>query len=428
MQHIQSDSIINIKARSILDSRGFPTVEVDVTLQDGSIGRASVPSGASTGEHEAYEMRDNNAKKWLGKGVEEAVNNINVDIYDILGGLSASEQLKIDAILKNLDGTKNKSRLGANALLAVSLAVSKAAAKSKNMEYCRYVGGVQAHVLPVPMMNIINGGAHADNKLDFQEFMIVPHKANCFQEALRMGTEIYHTLKANLISHNLSVNVGDEGGFAPDISNIKKTLDFIVQAIKDAGYLPNDDVMIALDVAASEFYKDGCYYLSGEQKTLTSNQLISYYQELCSAYPIFSIEDGMAEDDWQGWQSLTQALGEKIKLVGDDLFVTNIERLKQGIIQKAANAILIKPNQIGTLSETLQTVNLAQRSGFNTIMSHRSGETEDTIIADLSVALNTGFIKTGAPCRSERNAKYNELIRLEERLAENASFFVCKNT
>ncbi len=408
--------IIDINAREILDSRGNPTVEVDVLLESGAFGRAAVPSGASTGAHEAVEKRDNDSKRYGGKGVLKAVTAVNEEIYDALIGYDATFQHEIDTTLINLDRTANKSRLGANALLGVSLAVAKAAAEDHAMELYRYVGGIHAHLLPVPMMNILNGGAHADNPIDIQEFMIMPVGAENFAEAVRMGSEIFHTLKKLLKGAKQNTNVGDEGGFAPALRSSREALDFVMKAIETAGYKPGKDVMLALDVAATEFFKNGKYHLAGEGKTLSSDGMVEYLAGLCRDYPIASIEDGMAEDDWNGWRTLTQTLGNKVQIVGDDLFVTNPERLQRGIDQKAANAILVKLNQIGTLSETLQTIEMAKRAGFGIILSHRSGETEDSTIADLAVATNAGQIKTGSLARSDRTAKYNQLLRLEESL------------
>ena len=409
--------IIDIQAREILDSRGNPTVEVDVLLESGAFGRAAVPSGASTGAHEAVEKRDNDAKRYGGKGVSKAVTAVNEEIYDALLGYDASFQREIDATLIALDHTANKSRLGANAILGVSLAVAKAAAEDHAMELYRYVGGMHAHLLPVPMMNIINGGAHADNPIDIQEFMIMPVGAQDFSEAVRMGSEIFHALKKLLKAAKQNTNVGDEGGFAPALRSAREALDFIMKAIDTAGYKAGKDVMLALDVAATELFKNGKYHLAGEGKTLSSDGMVEYLATLCRDYPIASIEDGMAEDDWAGWRTLTSTLGHKVQIVGDDLFVTNPVRLQRGIDQKAANAILVKLNQIGTLSETLQTIEMAKRAGFGIILSHRSGETEDSTIADLAVATNAGQIKTGSLARSDRTAKYNQLIRIEESLA-----------
>lgn len=414
--------IIDIQAREILDSRGNPTIEVDVLLESGAFGRAAVPSGASTGAHEAVEKRDNDAKRYGGKGVQKAVQAVNTQIFDALIGYDASYQQEIDTTLIDLDGTANKSRLGANAILGVSLAVAKAAAEDHGMELHRYIGGVFAHTLPVPMMNIINGGAHADNPVDIQEFMIMPVGASDFAEAVRMGSEIFHALKKILKTAKLNTNVGDEGGFAPSLRSSKEALDYIMKAIEAAGYKPVKDVMLALDVAATEFFKNGKYHLTGEGKVLDSAGMIAYLTDLVNHYPIASIEDGMAEDDWNGWRELTAAIGNKVQIVGDDLFVTNPERLRRGIAQKSANAILVKLNQIGTLTETLQAIEMAKRAGFGIILSHRSGETEDSTIADLAVATNAGQIKTGSLARADRTAKYNQLIRIEESLAADASY------
>ena len=411
-------AIIDIHARQILDSRGNPTVEVDVLLEDGSFGRAAVPSGASTGAHEAVEKRDGDKSVYLGKGVLEAIEGVNGEIAEEITGLDAEDQAEIDYAMIELDGTENKGRLGANAILGVSLAVAKAAADARGLPLYRYVGGVNAHVLPVPMMNIINGGEHADNAIDFQEFMIVPVGADSLAEAVRCGAEIFHTLKKGLHDKGLSTAVGDEGGFAPNIASTREALDFIMASIEKAGYKPGDDVMLALDCAATEYYRDGAYKMVGEGKTLTSAQNADFLADLCAGYPIFSIEDGMAEDDWDGWKLLTEKLGGKVQLVGDDLFVTNPKRLKRGIDGGYANSLLVKVNQIGTLTETLEAVSLAQRSSYTAVMSHRSGETEDSTIADLAVATNCGQIKTGSLARSDRLAKYNQLIRIEEELGD----------
>jgi len=413
--------ILDVIGREILDSRGNPTVEAEVQLEDGSIGRAAVPSGASTGAHEAVERRDGGAR-YGGKGVLTAVEAINGEIFDALSGLDALAQREIDQVLIDLDGTPNKSRLGANAILAVSLATAHAAAQSLGVSLYRYLGGPMARLLPTPMMNVLNGGAHADNAVDLQEFMIMPVSATTFADALRMGTEVYHALKAALKAEGLSTAIGDEGGFAPDLKSSRQALDFLVAAIEKAGYAPGEDVVLALDAAATEFYRDNAYHLVGEGRTLTAEEIVRYYEELVDSYPIVSIEDGCAEDDWEGWKQLTAALGERCQLVGDDLFVTNPERLARGIEENVANAILVKLNQIGSLSETLETIELAHRSGYATVISHRSGETEDTTIADLAVATNAGQIKTGAPCRSERVAKYNQLLRIEEELDTAAEF------
>ena len=411
-----------IRAREILDSRGNPTIEVQVELSDGSTGIAAVPSGASTGKHEAVELRDGDKCRYGGLGVCKAVSNVNNRIAPALAGMVASAQANLDQRLLELDGTADKSNLGANAILGVSLATAKAAANSLAISLYRYLGGTAAHLLPVPMMNILNGGKHAADSTDFQEFMVVPAGAASFSHALQTGTEIYHSLKNAIKVKGLNTNVGDEGGFAPSLASNKQALELILAAIDLAGYKAGDDCFIALDPAASSFYGGGKYVLSREGATLTSNEMITYYASWVSSYPIISIEDGLAEDDWSGWISLTSKLGRKIKLVGDDLYTTNLERLEQGITQKASNAILIKPNQVGTLSETLATVKRAQQVGWTTIISHRSGETEDTIIADLAVAVGSGLIKTGAPCRSERVAKYNRLLRIEEELGADARF------
>ncbi|MBX9804699.1 MAG: phosphopyruvate hydratase [Alphaproteobacteria bacterium] len=409
--------IHNVFAREILDSRGFPTIEVDVELLSGAIGRAAVPSGASTGSFEALERRDGDQGRYMGKGVMGAVTSVNRDIFMALEGLDAQDQRHIDQVMIDLDATKNKSSLGANAILGVSLAVAKAAAASQESSFYRYLGGVDAHVLPVPMMNIINGGAHADNPIDIQEFMIVPAGATSLREAIRLGSEIFHSLKTLLKKAGHNTNVGDEGGLAPALRSSQEALDFIMQAIDSAGYAAGKDVFLALDVAATEFYRDGQYHLQGEGKTLSCDQMIGYYEELLGQYPIISIEDGLSEEDWQGWVSLTQTLGNRVQLVGDDLFVTNPERLRKGIGMGAGNAILIKPNQIGSLTETLDAIRIAKDAGYRTVISHRSGETEDTTIADLAVATNAGQIKTGSLSRSDRVAKYNQLIRIEEELS-----------
>jgi enolase len=415
-------TIIDITAREILDSRGNPTVEVDVVLEDGTMGRAAVPSGASTGAHEAVEKRDGDKKRYKGKGVLEAVEAVNGEIAEALVGSDATEQELIDAAMIELDGTANKSRLGANAILGVSLAVAKAAADFSALPLYRYVGGSSARVLPVPMMNIINGGQHADNPIDFQEFMIVPVSATSIREAVRVGSEIFHTLKKELHDAGHNTGVGDEGGFAPNLNSARDALDFIMKSIDKAGYKAGKDVMLALDCAATEYYKKGKYEMEGEGKTLTSAENVAYLAGLVKDYPIFSIEDGMAEDDWEGWIALTKELGAKTQLVGDDLFVTNPTRLADGIKRQAANALLVKVNQIGTLSETLRAVDMAHRAGFHCVMSHRSGETEDATIADLAVATNCGQIKTGSLSRSDRIAKYNQLIRIEEMLGETARY------
>ncbi|NRB18454.1 MAG: phosphopyruvate hydratase [Rhodobacteraceae bacterium] len=415
-------TIIDIHAREILDSRGNPTVEVDVILEDGTMGRAAVPSGASTGAHEAVEKRDGDMSRYLGKGVLEAVAAVNGEIADMLVGFDATEQVSIDLAMIELDGTDNKSRLGANAILGVSLAVAKAAADFTTQPLYRYIGGTSARVLPVPMMNIINGGEHADNPIDIQEFMIMPVAAENIREAVRMGSEVFHTLKKELTAAGLSTGIGDEGGFAPNIASTREALDFILRSIEKAGYKPGEEIYLALDCAATEYYKDGKYVLSGEGKSLTSEENVAYLAALANDYPIISIEDGMAEDDWDGWKMLTDAIGDKVQLVGDDLFVTNPSRLADGIAKGSANSMLVKVNQIGTLTETLQAVDMAHRAGFTCVMSHRSGETEDFTIADLAVATNCGQIKTGSLARSDRLAKYNQLIRIEEALGEVAEY------
>ena len=414
-------AIVDVVGREILDSRGNPTVEVDVHLEDGSFGRAAVPSGASTGAHEAVELRDG-GRRYLGKGVTRAVAAVNGEIAETVVGLDAEEQIEIDATLAALDGTPNKARLGANAILGVSLAVVKAAAESANLPLYRYVGGAHARLLPVPMMNIVNGGAHADNAIDFQEFMIVPLGASSVAEAVRMGSEIFHTLRKALKDAGHNTNVGDEGGFAPNLATPEEALGFVMGAVEAAGYVPGDDVALALDVASTELYRDGRYHLEGEGRVLGADEMVRLYEELCGRYPIVSIEDGMAEDDWEGWRALTEALGDRVQLVGDDLFVTNTARLARGIDERAANAILVKLNQIGTLTETFEAIELAQRSGFAAVISHRSGETDDTFIADLAVATNAGQIKTGAPSRVDRVAKYNRLLRIEEALGADAVY------
>lgn len=415
-------AIIDVHARQILDSRGNPTVEVDVLLDDGSFGRAAVPSGASTGAHEAVEKRDGDKSRWMGKGVEGAVDAVNGEIAEAVIGLDAEDQADLDRTMIELDGTANKGRLGANAILGVSLAAAKAAADARGLPLYRYVGGVNAHVLPVPMMNIINGGEHADNPIDFQEFMIVPVGAENIVEAVRCGSEIFHTLKKKLHEKGLATGVGDEGGFAPNIASTTDALDFIMSSIETAGYKPGDDVMIALDCAATEFFKDGAYHISGEGKILSPSEMAGYLADLVARYPIFSIEDGMGEDDFEGWKAITDLVGNKVQLVGDDLFVTNPERLAMGIEKGLANSLLVKVNQIGTLTETLEAVSLAQRSSYTAVMSHRSGETEDATIADLAVATNCGQIKTGSLARSDRLAKYNQLIRIEEELGDAAVY------
>ncbi|WP_111559330.1 phosphopyruvate hydratase [Paracoccus sediminilitoris] len=415
-------AIIDIYAREILDSRGNPTVEVDVTLEDGTMGRAAVPSGASTGAHEAVEKRDGDKSRYMGKGVLEAVAAVNGEIAEALIGEDATEQRAIDAMMIELDGTPNKGRLGANAILGVSMAVAKAAAEATSQPLFRYIGGTSAHVLPVPMMNIINGGEHADNPIDIQEFMIMPVSAENIREAVRMGSEIFHTLKKELSAAGLSTGIGDEGGFAPNLSSTRDALDFILKAIEKAGYKPGDDIMLALDCASTEYFRDGKYEMKGEGKSLTPAENVDYLAALCDDYPILSIEDGCAEDDWDGWKLLTDRLGDKVQLVGDDLFVTNPTRLADGIEKGCANSLLVKVNQIGTLSETLDAVRMADRAGFTSVMSHRSGETEDATIADLAVATNCGQIKTGSLARSDRLAKYNQLIRIEEMLGATAVY------
>lgn len=418
-------TIQSIHARQILDSRGNPTVEVDVRTEHGYLGRAAVPSGASTGTHEAVELRDEDANVYVGKGVLKAVSNINELIFPELVGLSVYEQGMIDKIMLELDGTPNKGRLGANAILGVSLAVAKAAAQEAGMPLYRYVGGVNANTLPVPMMNILNGGSHADNSIDFQEFMVMPANAASFSEALRMGVEVFHTLKKVLKSQGYSTNVGDEGGFAPNIKSNEEAIQIVIQAIEKAGYRPGEDLWIAMDAAASEFYDADAkqyYFKKSTGDRLTSSEMAGYWKTWADKYPIISIEDGMAEDDWAGWKEHTDLLGKQIQLVGDDLFVTNVTRVQQGIDDGIANAVLVKVNQIGSLTETIDTVNLAKRNSYKNIMSHRSGETEDATIADLAVALNTGQIKTGSASRSDRMAKYNQLLRIEEELGEMAYF------
>jgi len=414
-------AIIDIVGREILDSRGNPTVEVDVTLEDGSMGRAAVPSGASTGAHEAVELRDG-GKRYLGKGVTKAVDAVNGEIFEAIGGMEAENQIHIDRTMIELDGTPNKNRLGANAILGVSLAVAKAAAEASGLPLYRYVGGASAHVLPVPMMNIINGGAHADNPIDFQEFMIMPVGAETLRDAVRWGSEIFHTLKKSLKEAGHNTNVGDEGGFAPDLKNAQAALDFIMTSIEKAGYKPGDDVAIALDCAATEFFRDGSYVYEGERKTRNGKAQAKYLAKLVADYPIISIEDGMAEDDWDGWKALTDLCGDKAQLVGDDLFVTNSARLRDGIKMGVGNSILVKVNQIGTLTETMEAVDMAHRARYTAVMSHRSGETEDSTIADLAVATNCGQIKTGSLARSDRLAKYNQLIRIEEELGTQARY------
>jgi enolase len=415
-------AIADIIAREILDSRGNPTVEVDVVLDTGAMGRAAVPSGASTGAHEAVELRDNDPARFGGKGVQQAIANVEGEIYDAIGGMEAQEQVKIDEIMVDLDGTANKSRLGANAILAVSLAVAKAAAADLDMPLYRYVGGAYARTLPVPMMNIVNGGQHADNPIDIQEFMIMPVAAGTIADGVRMGSEVFHTLRKELHDAGHATNVGDEGGFAPNLKSADEALAFIVRSIEKAGYRPGEEVTLALDPASSEFYQNGRYVLAGEGKTLDGDGIVQYYEDLAKRYPIVSIEDGCAEDDWEGWKHLTSVLGSKLQLVGDDIFVTNPERLRRGIEERSANAILIKVNQIGTLSETLETVELAHRAGWRCVMSHRSGETEDATIADLAVAVNCGQIKTGSLARSDRTSKYNQLVRIAEQLGPAARY------
>ena len=415
-------TIIDIHAREILDSRGNPTVEVDVTLEDGTMGRAAVPSGASTGAHEAVERRDGDKTRYMGKGVLEAVAAVNGEIAEALVGIDATEQVEVDGVMIELDGTPNKARLGANAILGVSLATAKAAADYTQQPLYRYVGGTSARMLPVPMMNIINGGEHADNPIDIQEFMIMPVAADNIREAVRMGCEVFHTLKKELSSAGLATGIGDEGGFAPNIGSTREALDFIMKSIEKAGYTPGEEIYLALDCAATEYHKDGQYVLSGEGKSLTSDENAAYLAALVNDYPIISIEDAMGEDDWDGWKTLTEILGDRVQLVGDDLFVTNPERLAMGIAQGCANSLLVKVNQIGTLTETLKAVEMAHRARFTNVMSHRSGETEDATIADLAVATNCGQIKTGSLSRSDRLAKYNQLIRIEESLGESAEY------
>jgi enolase len=415
-------NIESVKAREILDSRGNPTLEVEVKLADGAVGWAAVPSGASTGRYEAVELRDGDKARFKGLGVLKAVANVNQDIAEAITGMPATDQPAIDHKLIELDGTANKSHLGANAILGTSLAVAHAAANHLRTPLYRYLGGANTYTLPVPMLNILNGGQHAANSTDFQEFMVVPAGASSFGHALQMGTEVYHSLKQYLEEKGLNTNIGDEGGFAPSLPSNKPAIEAVLSAIEKAGYKPGKDCFIALDPAASEFYKNGQYVLAREGVSLSTKEMVDYYVKWVAAYPIISLEDGMAEDDWEGWQLLTGKLGSKVNLVGDDLYVTNVERLSQGIKLKASNSILIKPNQIGTLTETIATVKMAQQAGWTAIVSHRSGETEDTTIADLAVGLNTGLIKAGAPCRSERTAKYNRLLRIEAELGKNASF------
>ena len=415
-------TIVDIFAREILDSRGNPTVEVDVILKDGTLGRAAVPSGASTGAHEAVEKRDGDAKRYKGKGVLDAVSNVNGEIAETLVGFDATDQQAIDVAMIELDGTENKSRLGANAILGVSLATAKAAADYSELPLYRYVGGTQARILPVPMMNIINGGEHADNPIDIQEFMILPVSAPTMRDAVRVGSEVFHTLKKELSDAGFSTSIGDEGGFAPNLSSTRVALDFILKSIEKAGYKPGEDIYLALDCASTEYFKNGKYEMIGENASLSSAENVAYLTALVNDYPIISIEDGMAEDDWDGWAMLTQELGNRVQLVGDDLFVTNPARLADGIAKGCANSMLVKVNQIGTLSETLKAVDMAHRAGFTNVMSHRSGETEDATIADLAVATNCGQIKTGSLSRSDRLAKYNQLIRIEEELDETAEY------
>ncbi len=418
-------AIINIHARQILDSRGNPTVEAEVITEDGAMGRAAVPSGASTGAHEAVELRDSDKKNYLGKGVLHAVENVNKKISDELMGMDVFEQNAIDHKMLKLDGTDNKSKLGANAILAVSMACAKAAAIECNMPLYRYVGGVNANTLPIPLMNILNGGSHADNSIDFQEFMIMPVKAHCFRQALQMGAEVFHTLKTVLKKKGYSTNVGDEGGFAPNIKSNEEAIEIVLKSIEEAGYKPGKDIYIAMDAATTEFYdeKTGMYtFKKSDNRQMSSSEMVSYWKEWTEKYPILSIEDGLAEDDWKGWAELTKAIGDKVQLVGDDLFVTNSKRLAKGIDKGIANSILVKVNQIGSLTETIDAVNLATRNSYTNIMSHRSGETEDTTIADLAVALNSGQIKTGSASRTDRIAKYNQLLRIEEELGNNAYF------
>ena len=414
--------ITDVYAREIMDSRGNPTVEVEVYLEDGTIGRAAVPSGASTGQFEAVELRDGESPRYLGKGVLQAVANVNDIIGPAILGFDASEQVAIDRIMIELDGTPNKAKLGANAILGVSMAVARAAAESYDLPLFQYLGGTNAKELPVPMMNILNGGAHADNNVDIQEFMIMPIGATSFMEALRYCAEVYHTLKGVLKAKGLATGVGDEGGFAPNLGSNEEALQVITEAIEKAGLVVGEDIVFAIDAASSEFYKDGKYHLAGEGKVKTAAEMVEYYAELCEKYPIYSIEDGLAEEDWEGWKLLTERLGKTVQLVGDDLFVTNTERLSRGIKEDTANAILIKVNQIGTLTETFDAIEMAKRAGYTAVISHRSGETEDSTIADIAVAVNAGQIKTGAPARSERVAKYNQLLRIEDMLAETAQY------
>lgn len=414
--------IVDVFARQILDSRAFPTVEVEVTLEDGTVGRAAVPSGASTGQFEAVELRDGDKSYYNGKGVLKAVDNVNEIIATELIGMNVLDQPLIDQVMIELDDTDNKGKLGANAILGVSLACAKAASGYLGLSLYEYIGGVNAKVLPVPMMNILNGGSHADNNIDFQEFMVMPVGAESFAEAIQMGSQIYHALKGVLKERKLATGVGDEGGFAPNLANNEEAITVIIDAIKKAGYKPGTDVMLAMDPAVSEIYEDGLYNLAGEGRKLTSEQMVDYWEEIVNKYPVISLEDGMAEEDWEGWKLLTDRIGKKVQLVGDDLFVTNVERLKKGIDLGVANSILIKLNQIGTLTETLEAIQMANRAGYTAVVSHRSGETEDTSIADLVVAVNSGQIKTGAPARSERVAKYNQLLRIEEELGDIAQY------
>ena len=419
-------AIIDVYGREIIDSRGNPTIEVDVTLESNIVGRFAVPSGASTGKHEAIELRDGDKKRYGGKGVLNACENINSTIFDAIVGMDVCEQMRIDQMMVELDGTPNKSNLGANSILGVSVAVAKAAANELELPFYRYIGGVFSNTMPVPMMNIINGGQHADNQIDIQEFMIMPVGAENCAEAIRIGSEVFQSLKIELNNKGYNTNVGDEGGFAPNLNSADEALSFIMKSIEKAGYRPGEDIVLALDAASSEFYKDGKYHLAGEKQILTSPEIVEYYRSLVKKYPIFSIEDGMSEDDWEGWRCMTEELGEKCQLVGDDLFVTNPERLLKGIAENVANSILIKFNQIGTLTETLKSVDLAHKAGYTSVISHRSGETEDSTIADISVATNSGQIKTGSLSRSDRLAKYNQLIRIEEELG-NCSIFAGKS-
>jgi len=415
--------IVAIHAREILDSRGNPTVEVDVLLETGAFGRAAVPSGASTGVHEAVELRDDDQTRFGGKGVQNAIAAVNGEISDVLSGINAEEQVEIDRLMIELDGTPNKGRLGANSILGVSMATAKAAASEAGIPLYRYIGGVNARIMPVPMMNILNGGVHADNPIDIQEFMIVPISAGSISEAIRCGAEVFQALKGELFKSGLNINVGDEGGFAPNLGGTEEALDFLMNAIEVAGYVPGKDVLLALDSASSEFYHDGKYQLQGESKSLTPKQMVDYYSDLVSKFPIISIEDGMSEDDWEGWETLTKRIGDRVQLVGDDLFVTNTKRLSKGIAEGIGNSILVKVNQIGTLTEALAAVEMAHKAGYTAVMSHRSGETEDSTIADLAVATNCGQIKTGSLCRSDRTAKYNQLIRIEEDLGDQAQYY-----